>query len=139
MARTIKLYAKLDELETEFAGLLLAEFREIADGRSSRFLDRNIPHLFDGKKWRNAEAGHIERVEHDLRTLREQLGEPIATSSLMYLENFLGDTGESHARLHGGSKAAARRLIKLLEARLPAPIKTVQPTTTRACGAAGVG
>jgi hypothetical protein len=87
MDRTIKLYAKLDELETEFAALLLAEFREIADGRSSRFLDRKIPHLFDGKKWRNAEAGHIERVEQDLRTLREQLGEPIETSSLIPIRN----------------------------------------------------
>jgi hypothetical protein len=80
-ARAGRLYRRLDELEAEFRTLLRKELEtELSGSGFSRYLARK--HLFDGRRWRNTSAAHLERLEKDIVRLREKLGEPLTASAV---------------------------------------------------------
>ena len=114
MSRTNKIYERLDQLETEFRKRLTDEFQKGPSGAWSRYLSRKIPHLMDGRFWRNAEAAELEMMEKDIVALREKLGEPISESPVNILREFCKRRSELKDP-HSGSEAA---LVKEMLSKL---------------------
>jgi hypothetical protein len=110
MGRKENLYKRLDALEGEFAEYLLKELTNVAEGRISWFLSRKVPHLFDGKKWRNQEVADAERAEKEIIELREKLEEPVE-GPMKFLSEYVEKERQLPDRLDGGDKHLAQQLI----------------------------
>ncbi len=131
MARTQKLHERLDQLEEEFAVFLGKELERVAQGHSSRFLSRKVPHLVDGRFYRTAEVADAERTEQEILDLRQKLKEADSEGLLTILEHYVEAERQLKDRFDGGDKRLARTtLTKLKEWQSEhAPVRGVGEVT----------
>ena len=91
MSRIQKLYNRLDELERQLEIRILAELDRVACGELSRYFQRRISNLWDGRANRTAEVAKLEHLTHEVIALKEKLEEPISsgvTGIVLFFENF---------------------------------------------------
>lgn len=118
MQRTEKLYRHLDQLEQEYSRLLERELKKVVNNRPSRYLSRKVPHLFDGKFWRDPQTAHMEKLEKDIRAIRVKLGEPISAGVLSIVDRITDQLQNRKDWYDGGSKKVAQQLLLELRAVL---------------------
>ena len=102
MARTDKLYARLDRLEKKMLDMLLIEF----EAEFSEYLTRKKSKLHQGKTRVYNEVAELEEVEKEILMLREKLQEPAAGTTLGVLDEYIAraratrdrTTGDLHLR-----------------------------------------
>jgi len=112
MSRTSKLHERIDELKSEFIVLITVELERVVSGRSSVFLDRKRSCIFDGRSWATPESDHLEKVERELATLAQSLGDAEATALLGIVENHVTRVKGASDALDGGAVHIARETLR---------------------------
>ena len=112
MNRTEKLFDSLANLEAQFLKMVIDEFEH---RYPSSYLSRKTSHAFDGKKWRNARTGELERLEKEILALREKLGEPVAEGPIAVVHDFVAAREAANDRYHGGIERLQREARERLE------------------------
>ena len=87
MARSERLFRRLDELEREYRALLAKACRDDLEHKFSKAAIRALqPGLLDGKLWRDPEAARLEYLDKEIRGLRHKLSLPLSQSPVNELE-----------------------------------------------------
>lgn len=107
-----KLGERLAELEREYRAGLRREFQKVASGRSSRYLDRKVPGLFDGRYWQSAEAARLEKLEHEIETLRLKLGEASPGPLVLIVRRFEKERVGAKDRWNGAEVRIAKACLE---------------------------
>jgi hypothetical protein len=105
MARSERLFDRLDELERDYRALITKACRDSLDHRFSKAAIRALePGLLDGKFWRDEEAAQLEYLEKEIRNLLQKLALPFSESAIFKVEQLR----EAYGRCSEGER---RRLL----------------------------
>jgi hypothetical protein len=88
VARTQSLYARLDDLEANFAARLLPEIAKEAKGHTSMFLLRRMTPYFSGKSYRSGRVQELEAVYNELLELKHKLRDPMRRGPLRVVRGY---------------------------------------------------
>lgn len=111
MSRTDKLYETLASMESRFLKMVSQEFE-----RSwSSYLRRKDAIFGEGKSWRDARTAELERLEKDIVTLRERLGEPMAESAVAVVQEYVAKRAAAKDRHDGGDAHLRKEALLKLE------------------------
>ena len=115
MSRPQGLDARLAELEREFRTALAVELAKVAQGRSSVFLRRKIPGVFDGRYYQSEHVGRLERLEKDILSLCRKLGMAVPGPLVGLINEFWEAVRAVDDAAHGGKKRAAKNMLNRIE------------------------
>jgi len=88
VSRTQSLYARLEDLEAQFAARLLAEVEREAKRRSSMFLLRRMTPYFGGKTYRSHRVEDLEKLYAELLALKAKLHDPLARGPVAIVRSY---------------------------------------------------
>jgi hypothetical protein len=116
VSRREKLEQQLVLLEEEFKTLVIAEIEKLSSQSryASRYLARRIDRMAMSHFFSSPEIDALDRLERDVRQLREQLGYDSAGDVVCVIDELHAEIWERGDRFEGGRMAAYRAALDRL-------------------------